>query len=91
MRHSGTGALAATGFIGGVLLGLVVWNGQLQRHRGDLFSSRPVRRWVALSYLGTRPTIENCRLLRDYLAWERRPSLKRRGEIMLRRMEQVLE
>jgi hypothetical protein len=90
MRRLPTSALAASGFVGGLLLGLVVWNGQLQRHRRDLFSARPVRRWVALSYLSSRPTVDNCRLLRDYLAWESRPSLRRRGELMLRRMEQDL-
>lgn len=90
MSRPPTSALAASGFLGGLLLGLVVWNGQLQRHRRDLFSKRPVRRWVALSYLSGRPTVDNCRLLRDYLDWETRPSLRRRGELLLRRMEQDL-
>ena len=84
-------AFAASGFVGGVLLGLVVWNGQLQRHRRDLFSKRPVRRWVALSYLSSRPSIESHRLLRDYLNWETRPSLRRRGQLLLQRMEQELD
>ena len=90
MSRLPTSAMAASGFVGGLLLGLVVWNGQLQRHRRDLFSKRPVRRWVALSYLSARPTVDNCRLLRDYLDWESRPSLRRRGELVLRRMEQDL-
>ena len=81
---------AASGFLGGLLVGLVVWNGQLQRHRRDLFSKRPIRRWVALSYLSGRPSIESCRLLRDYLTWETRPSLRRRGQLVLERMEQEL-
>ena len=91
MRRPSTPAMAASGFVGGLLLGLVVWNGQLQRHRRDLFSKRPVRRWVALSYLSSRPTVDNHRLLRDYLDWETRPSLRRRGELVLRRMERDLE
>jgi len=30
-------------------------------------------------------------LLRDYLTWETRPSLRRRGQLLLARMEQELE
>ena len=29
-------------------------------------------------------------MLRDYLAWERQPMLRRRGEMILRRMEAAL-
>ena len=89
--RTGPATAVASGFVGGLLLGLVVWNGQLQRHRRDLFSKRPVRRWVALSYLSARPSIEAYRLLRDYLTWETRPSLRRRGQLLLERMEQELE
>ena len=79
------------GFMGGLLLGLALWNQQLQRHRRGLFSKHAVRRWVALSYLSTRPTVDTARLLLDYVNWEKRPALRRRGQQLLRRMELILE
>ena len=86
LRHS-----LIAGFAGGLLLGLALWNQQLQRHRRGLFSKHPVRRWVALSYLSTRPTVDTARLLLDYVNWEKRPALRRRGQQLLRRMELILE
>lgn len=82
--------VAAAGFVGGLMLGLVVWGEQLRRHRGDLFSKHPVRRWVALSYLSSRPSIDNARLVGDYVRWEQRPALRRRGEQVLRQLEKDL-
>ena len=37
-----------------------------------------------------RAGVETVRLLRDYLAWERQPVLRRRAEAILRRMEATL-
>jgi hypothetical protein len=34
--------------------------------------------------------VETVRLLRDYLAWERQPMLRRRAEAIVRRMEATL-
>lgn len=81
---------ASVGFVAGFALGIVLWNQQLHRHRRGLFSKHPVRRWVALSYLSARPTVDTARLLRDYIHWETRPALRRRGENVLRRMELIL-
>ncbi|HEX6536404.1 MAG TPA: hypothetical protein VF041_17565 [Gemmatimonadaceae bacterium] len=90
MRQSRTMA-AAAGFAGGLVLGLVVWSQQTHRSRRDLFSVQPWRRMAALGYLRGQRSSRNVRLLRDYVAWESHPGLRRRGQTILRRMEQALE
>jgi hypothetical protein len=60
------------------------------RHRQDLFSRRPLRRLSALGYLSGHPSVEAVRLLRDYLAWEEHPMLRRRAQAIVRRMEAKL-
>jgi len=81
-------------FAGGMSAGLVAgWMLTQQRfttHRRDLFSPRPLRRLAALSYLAGEGDVETVRLLRDYLAWERQPMLRRRADALLRRMEASL-
>lgn len=79
--------LAALGFVGGVALGALVWSVQMRRYRRDLFSARPIRRFAALGYLSGQPSPETARLLRDYVGWEGRTGLRRRGERVLRRIE----
>jgi hypothetical protein len=74
----------------GVAAGWVLAGRHIQRHRADLFSPRPLRRLSALAGLAAAPTITNVRLLRDYLAWERRPLLRRRASVLLQRMEAAL-
>jgi hypothetical protein len=34
--------------------------------------------------------VDTARLLRDYLAWERQPMLRRRAEMILKRLESAL-
>lgn len=75
------------GFLGGLIIGLLVWSTQMQRCRRDLFSRSPVRRLAALGYIGGRPSVETARLLAEYVSWERRPVLRRRAERLLRRMQ----
>lgn len=75
------------GFLGGLIIGLLVWSAQMQRCRRDLFSRSTVRRLAALGYLGGRPSVETARLLAEYARWERRPALRRRAERLLRRMQ----
>ena len=75
------------GFFGGLIIGLLVWSTQMQRCRRDLFSRSPVRRLAALGYIGGRPSVETARLLTDYVSWERRPTLRRRAERLLQRMQ----
>src|SRR5512135_1748018 len=64
---------------------------QIARHRRELFSSHPLRRLAALGYLGGRDaTVDTVRLLRDFVAWEPRPLIRRRASLILARMEQQL-
>ena len=83
--------LAATGFVGGLAVGLVVWSTQVQRSQRELFSRSPVRRFAALGFLSGRPGAETARLLADYVNWEPRPALRRRGQLLLRRMQAYLD
>ena len=83
--------LVAAGFVGGLAVGLVVWSTQVQRSRRELFSRSPVRRYAALGFLAGRPSAEAARLLTDYVNWETRPALRRRGQLLLRRMHAHLD
>jgi hypothetical protein len=78
-------------FLGGLAAGVLVWGTAIQRSRRDLFSRSPVRRLAALGYLGGRPGVETARLLADYVQWERRPALRKRGQQQLRRMKDYLD
>lgn len=82
---------AGAGFLGGLAAGLVLWSVQMHRSRRDLFSKSPVRRLAALGYLGGHPGVETTRLLTDYVRWETRPALRRRGVKLLRRMNAFLD
>ena len=83
--------LASIGFLGGLAVGLVVWGTQVQRSRRNLFSRSPIRRLAALGYLGGQPGVETARLLTEYVRWEARPALRKRGQHLLRRMEAYLD
>jgi hypothetical protein len=83
--------LASVGFIGGVAAGLLVWSTQVERSRRELFNRSPMRRFAALGFLAGRPGLETARLLADYVNWETRPVLRRRGRLLLRRMEAHLD
>lgn len=64
---------------------------QIARHRRELFSSHPLRRLAALGYLGGREAnVDTVRLLRDFVAWEPRPLIRKRAEVLLSRMERQL-
>lgn len=77
-------------FLGGLVLGAMVWSNQIRRSRRDLFSKSPVRRLAALGYLGGQPGLDTARILTDYVGWERHPLLRRRAELILRRMRSTL-
>ncbi|MDB4880180.1 MAG: hypothetical protein JWL60_1626 [Gemmatimonadetes bacterium] len=91
MTTTARARLAAMGFVGGIAVGMVVWGTQVQRSRRELFSASPLRRLAALGYLAGQPGVETARLLGDYLNWETRPVLRRRGQELLRRMEAYLD
>ncbi|HWO89977.1 MAG TPA: hypothetical protein VNL98_12600 [Gemmatimonadales bacterium] len=79
------GAVAA-----GFVLGTALAQRSMGRWRSSLFSPRPLRRLAALGYLSGHPGPEAVRVLRDYMAWEEHPALRRRAEAILRRMESHL-
>lgn len=80
----------AGGMAIGAAAGWVLAQRRLATHRRALFSPRPLRRLAALGFLAGQADVETVRLLRDYLAWERQPMLRRRAELILRRMEETL-
>lgn len=82
--------LAALGFLGGVACGALAWNRLQRQFRHDLFSRHPLRRFGALSYLRTRPSVSTARLLREYIAWEQSPVLRQRGVATMRHVEASL-
>ena len=84
------GWLFAGGMTAGAVAGWVFAQRRLSSHRRDLFSPRPLRRLAALAYLAGEGDVETVRLLRDYLAWERQPMLRRRAEMILKRLESTL-
>ena len=81
--------LLATALAGAALVLLV--RGQVSRHRRDLFSHSSLERLAALGYLSQEPaTVDALLLLRDFLAWEASPLLRRRATTLLGRMEHDL-
>jgi hypothetical protein len=69
-------------------IGALVVRDQIERHQRDLFSPRPLKRLAALGYMaGLVATVELARTLRDFIAWEDRPMLRRRASVILDRME----
>lgn len=78
---------AAAGFVGGLVLGMVLWNLQMTRSRRDLFSKSPLRRIAAAGYLAGQATLENVQLLSEYSRWEPNPMLQKRANRLLNRMK----
>jgi hypothetical protein len=74
----------------GLVAGWLLAQERYIHHRRDLFHPRPLRRLAALGYLAGQHGVEAVRLLRDYVAWEPQPLLRRRGERILRRLEASL-
>lgn len=79
--------VAAAASVAGVLF----VRDQMSRHRRDLFNSRPLRRLAALGYIaGAPPSIDTVRLLRDYIAWESQPLIRRQAVQVLAKVERSL-
>jgi len=74
----------------GAASGALLAQHSISRYRRALFSARPLRRLSALGYLTAHPSVETVQLLRDYITWEQQPMLKRRAEMIARRMEAKL-
>jgi hypothetical protein len=89
-RGNTPGAVTA-GFLGGLVLGALVWSTQIRRSRRELFSSSPLKRLAALGHLAGQPGLDSARILTDYVGWERDPTLRRRAERLLLRMQSELD
>lgn len=88
LRTTGFSLLAVGAF---AMLGTLLVRDQVSRHRRELFSPHPLRRLAALGYLGSVPaSVDLVLLLRDFIARERRPLLRRRAMALLARMEASL-
>jgi hypothetical protein len=74
----------------GAAAGWVLAQRYMRRHQAALFSPKARRRHAALGYLAGRPRPDTLRLLRDYLAWERHPVLRRRARRVVRELEHSL-
>ena len=90
MSTSNRTRLVALGFFGGFAAGLVLWSREQHARKRDLFSTRPMRRYAALSYLRGQRTLETARLLKDYIRWEQRADFQRRARRLLDRVEHQL-
>jgi hypothetical protein len=89
IRTVGFSLLAAAG---AAVLGALLVRDQISRHRRDLFSPHPLRRLAALGYLGSAPaSVDLVLLMRDFIAWETRPLLRKRATVLLTRMEAALD
>lgn len=65
---------------------------QISRHRKDLFSAHALRRLAALGHMArASASVDHITLLRDFIAWEPRPLLRKRARGILERMESEAE
>ncbi len=80
----------AGGVAAGAMGGWMLAQRRLSTHSRDLFSPRPLRRLAALGFLAGQTGVDTIRVLRDYLAWERQPVLRRRAKAILRGLEATL-
>lgn len=72
-------------------LGALLVRDQISRHQRDLFSPHPLRRLAALGYIGGRTaSVDLMLLLRDFIAWEPRPLIRKRAVTVLERMQETL-
>jgi hypothetical protein len=90
-RPSDAAKAVTAGFLGGLVLGALVWSTQIRRSRRELFNPSPFRRLAALGHLAGQPGLDSARILTDYLGWEKHPALRRRAERLLRRMQSQLD
>lgn len=88
-RVARTAGLIVLGVAAVAVVGALLVKDQMSRHRRDLFSSHPLRRLAALGYIARRSaSVDVVQLLRDFVAWEPRPLLRRRALQILERMEE---
>ena len=86
-----TTAFTLLAVAGVAALGVLLVRDQISRSKRDLFSPHPLRRLAALEYLGSvTASVDTVLLLRDFLAWEPRPLLRKRAGAVLGRLEAAL-
>ena len=83
-------AAAGSGVLAGLVIGWLLAQHRFERNARDLFSPSPIRRLGALGFLAGQSGVDRVRLLRDYLAWETHPMLRRRAGAIVRRLEAEL-
>jgi hypothetical protein len=93
-RRVSESAWAAIGFAAGIAIGILAWATYREKHARSLFNPKPRRRLAALSRLaspeGLEATVDTVATLREYVAWERHPVLRRRGQVLLERLASTL-
>jgi len=92
-QTSSRGALpyVLAGVAGGVVVGALAWRREQAMAHDQLFAASAMQRAAAIGWVARAPSVENARLLRDYIRWERRPTLRRRAEHALARLLLALE
>jgi len=86
VRNTGVAVLAAAAL--GTVAAWVIRD-QIRRHSRDLFNSSFLRRLAALGYLAKADaSVDHINLIKDFVAWEPRRTLRRRARAILARMEQ---
>lgn len=84
------GSMLSFSVLGGFVAGFALWSRQQHADRQSLFSRNPVRRLAALGYLRNQPDERTVTILREYLAWEPKPELRRRARRLLRRVQRSI-
>jgi hypothetical protein len=73
-------------------LGALLVRDQFSRHPRYLYRPHPLRRLAALGYVGGRTaSVDLVLLLRDFIAWEPRPLIRKRAVAVLERMQETLD
>lgn len=86
LQKTGIAVLAAAA--AGAVAALVIRD-QMRRHSRDLFSPSFLRRLAALGFMArAEASVDHINLLKDFVAWEAKTTLRRRAKTIISRMEQ---
>lgn len=89
VRNTGIAVLAVA--VAGGVAAFVIRD-QVNRHSRDLFSPRFMRRLAALGHMTREDaTVDHVNLLKDFVAWESRKSLRKRATGIITRMSGELQ
>ena len=85
IRNTGIAVLAVATV--GTVAAFVIRD-QIKRPRKDLFSTSFFRRLAALGYMAkAEASVDHINLLKDFIAWENRKTLRQRAKAIIERME----